>query len=92
MAQTMAQAQRSYDRQEPKDHPEMVLVEQKITAECLYDMFAKMMHEDDMRLYEFFEKVESVSGSKFEAFKNANIWWNLQNLYNEWVGEFEPVE
>jgi hypothetical protein len=54
MAQKMEQAQRSYDRQEPADQPVFVLVEQKMTAEGLYDMFAKMMYEDDKRLYEFF--------------------------------------
>lgn len=88
----MAQAQRSYDRQEPADQPDMVLVEQKMTADGLYDMFAKMMHDDDKRLYDFFEKVEGVSDVNWEVFRNSNIGWNLQQLYNEWVGEFEPVE
>jgi hypothetical protein len=92
MAQKMEQAQRSYDRQEPADQPVFVLVEQKMTAEGLYDMFAKMMYEDDKRLYEFFEKVEGVSDVNWEVFRNSNIGWNLQQLYNEWVGEFEPVE
>jgi hypothetical protein len=40
----------------------------------------------------FFEKVEGVSDVNWEVFRNSNIGWNLQQLYNEWVGEFEPVE